>query len=219
VLAGEFGPMKNLTTFVNTLKSLGVNAETLGKIMRWVAPYWVPPEAASRLAATTEELETTRTGGIAAINGKNVVRYTAKMFVDKAHPFRHEAGVASIESPTHKSDAEYYTAAICKAVRKLDSARPFERQVGYPDDDAELIDLLKSERPGFFVPIRTPADEETLRTLRETFPTVVFLLWTGDELEQLPFDLPVVLLKPAVDSVRENGEYAEWRTAMRALGA
>ena len=198
VLAGRFGLIGTLSALINALKALGIQKNSLKNVMRWVGPFWVSPEAAGRLAAATDDLWRNRTGGVAVINGECVVKYTAKMFVYKVHPFKFECQIADIEGGTHKADAEYYTAAICKWLRKRDLERPYDERVGYADEDDELRVQLKQRSPFLFVPIKAP-DEETLETLRDNFPTVVFLLWTGSDLEQIAYVLPVIRLEPPVE--------------------
>lgn len=217
LLAGQFGTIQNLSTLINTLRELAMQKEFLSNVMRWVAPYWVAPEAVGRLAAVTDELWRQKTGGIAAINGKSVVQYTAKMFVYKTQPFKFECRVAEVESGTHSGDADYYTGAICAWLRRRELQEPYERRYAYSDDDNELLDQLKGRSPFLFVPIKTP-DPETLEALRVRFPTVVFLLWTGPKLDLTDYDLPVVLLEPPVDGDRETHEYNQWATALGALG-
>jgi hypothetical protein len=218
MLAGRFGALQTLSAVINVLTALGVQKAALRNVMRWAGPYWLAPEVSGRLATAFDNLQTKPDGGVAAINGKCVPKYTAKMIVYKTYPFRFNYLIADFESGTHKVDAEYYTAAICKWLRKRDQKLPYEEQVGYSDDDDELMTELKQRRPFLFVPIKTP-DESTLQTLRARFPTVVFLLWTGPELEPVGYaQLPVIPLEPAVDSTRETDEYTHWLDALGALG-
>jgi len=216
LLAGRFGTMENLSTLINKLRELAIEKEFLSNVMRWVAPYWIAPEAVGRLAAVTDELWTKRTGGLAAINGKSVVRYTAKMFVYKTQPFKFECQVAEVEGGTHSGDADYYTSAICAWLRKRELEKPYDRRYAYSDNDTDLVDQLRDRSPFLFVPIKTP-DSETLKELRNRFPTVVFLLWTGPKLDLVDYDLPVVRLEPEVNGDREAHEYDQWATALGAL--
>lgn len=217
VLAGRFGTLRTLSGVINVLTALGVQKPALKKMMRWAGPYWLAPEVSGRLA-TAADLHTKPDGGLAAINGNCVLQYTAKMIVYKTYPFRFNYLVSNFESGTHRVDAEYYTAAICNWLRKRDQKLPYDEQVGYPDDDGELMAQLKQRRPFLFVPIKTP-DESTVQTLRANFPTVVFLLCTGPDLERIEYmQLPVIALEPAVDGTRETAEYSDWNDALTALG-
>jgi hypothetical protein len=217
VLAGRFGEIKDLTSLINTLKALNLQKPALKNVMRWVAPYWVSPEAVGRLAAATDDLWTNKAGGLAAINGECVTQYTAKMFVYKALPFRFECRIAEVESGTHKTDAAHFTSEICKWLRARDLERPYDERMNYPADDEGLMQKLKTLPPFLFVPIRVP-DKVTLNTLRTNFPTVVFLLWTGEALEPVTADHAVVSLEPPVDTKREKAEFGDWQNALQALG-
>jgi len=217
ILAGQFGNIPDLGSLLNMLKVLGVQTESLLVILRWVAPYWLAPEAAARLAAVARNLWSNQIGGWALINGDSVADYTAPMMVFKALPFDFQYQIASIEGGTSDPGVEYYSHAICDAVRTADRAKDPKLRVGYPDDDTAMIAQLKKDKPFLFVPLKTP-DRETLDGLRDRFPKVVFLLWTGPALEPLAFDLPVVALEPEIDGGREGTEYADWRSAKRSLG-
>jgi hypothetical protein len=216
VLAGQFGTIENLGSLIGKLKILNIPKESLKIVMRWVGPHWLPQEAAGRLAAVTHHLWENGMGGWAVINGHRVIDYTAKMFVYKVLPFRFQCRVAQVESGTAQPDADYYTRAICNWVRREDQLRPRDEQVGYPDDNDQLMQELKADEPFLFVPIRAP-DKETVEELRARFPTVVFLLWTGKELESIGYDLPAISLEPAVDGQREEAEFRHWRNALMVL--
>jgi len=215
LLAGKFGALNNLSGLVNELKRLGIKNDSLRQVMRWVAPYWLAPEAAGRLAAVADELWRQGQGGWATVNGGELDRqYTAKMFAYRVRPFNFETRVADVEPGTNDPSADYYTAAICNWLRKEEKELPPDERV-YPLDDQALIEQLKTRSGFLFVPLRTP-DKDTLETLRKRFPRVVFLLWTGEQLEALGFELPVMPLEPAVDRVVESNQSAEWKTSLTA---
>ena len=169
------------------------------------------------MAVAIDALAASRTGGLATINGKCVPQYTAKMFVYRAWPFAFQYQIADVESGTHKSDAEYYTKAICDWVRKRDNEKPYDERIHYPDDDPGLMQKLSERRPYLFVPIKSP-DQATVTTLRANFPTVTFLVWTGDELETVSYEETMVALDPGVDTSREVDEFLEWQDSLEALG-
>ncbi|HXT51709.1 MAG TPA: toll/interleukin-1 receptor domain-containing protein [Thermoanaerobaculia bacterium] len=216
LLAGRFGSLRNLSGLINDLKKLGIEGEALRKVMRWVAPHWLAPEAAGKLAAVVDQLWRHGQGGWAAINGSAAARlYTARMFVYRVLPFQFQTRVAQVEGPTHDASADYYTGAICKWLREQEQHVPPDERV-YPPDDEALIEQLETDEGFLFVPLRKP-DKATLETLRDRFPRVVFLLWTGEQLEALGFDLPTMPLEPPVDRTVEKVEAAEWRSALNAL--
>ena len=217
LLAGEFGQIRDLLGLINALKSMGLEKPALKNTMRWVAPYWLSPEAAGKFAAAIEGLWSHQQGGLAAMNGECVAQYTAKMFVYRARPFQFQCEITNFESGTHKTDADFYTARICKWLRKRELEKPYDERVEYPDDDEELMATLAGRSPFLFVPIKAP-DDATLKTLRTRFPRVVFLLCTGPQLEPPDYTLPVVALEPALNVEREKREFDQWTGSLGALG-
>src|SRR5271166_864226 len=107
-----------LSDLINELIGLQVPPASLNNALRWIAPFWIAPEASGRFAAVIEELWQENKGGNAVFNGQYVIPYTAKMFVLKARPFNFECQVAEIESPSNKRDAQYYKEQICKWLRE-----------------------------------------------------------------------------------------------------
>jgi hypothetical protein len=216
MLAGQFGSVATLSTLVNKLKALDVGRSSLKILLRWVAPYWLPPETAGRLGAVIDGLWTNGQGGWASLNGNEVMAYTAKMFVYRARPFAFNCRVARIENPSHAGDANFYKKQICKWLRNEDNRLGDDERIGYSDDDDDVVAQVQKQLPFLFVPLRTP-DEPTLKKLRDMFPTVIFLLWTGKDLEPIDYDLPVIPLEPPVDRGRETTELQQWQSALQAL--
>ena len=215
LLSGRLGRIGTTSALINDLKARGIQAESLKIVMRWVAPYWLSPEAVGRLAAVICDLWEKRGPGVALINGNVVLRYTAKMFVFKTRPFEFQCRVVEMESGTSDPGVEYYTGAICNWLREEDRrGAPEEREFGSLDD-AGIVAKLKRGKPYLFVPMRAP-DRATLAELRKRFPQVVFLLWTGPDLEPL-YDGGAVLIEPQVDGEQEGREADEWWTAQRSL--
>jgi hypothetical protein len=212
ILAGRLGDNIKLSDLINELISLQVPPASLKIALRWIAPFWLPPEASGRFATVIEELWQESKGGNAVINGKYVIRYTAEMFVFKARPFDFHCRVAEIESPANKADGQYYKHQICEWLR----AKMEDDYEGLNDN--EIVDLLKSEEPFLFVPLPKPVpDKDTLRELRDYFPRVVFLFWTGETVQDVDYDGPVVFLKPPIDVVSEHDQFMQWRNAGKAI--
>ena len=212
VLAGRLGDYKKLSDLINELKGHALPPASLRIALRWIAPFWLAPGASGRFAAVVRELWQDSKGGTAVINGKHVIPYTAEMFVFKARPFDFQCRVAEIESPANKADAPYYKRQICEWLR-----RKMEDDYEGKDDDA-IVELLAGEVPFLFVPLPAPVpDSDTLRQLRDWFPRVVFLLWTGETVTEVDCDVPAVVLMPPVDIAREQDEYFQWRNAVKAI--
>jgi hypothetical protein len=217
MLGGQFGKLNDFGALINKLKALGLPRESLKTVLRWVAPHWLSPETAGRLAAVFDELTRSPTGGWAIVNGRRVPTYTAKMFVYKALPFEFQCQVPLIESPTIRPNADYYEDQICSWLRREDEKLPGDEQVGYSSDNTELREQLEELDPFLFVPI-PELDPATLKELRSRFSKIVFLVWTGDGLQGLADGCPnAIPLKPEIDPAREGCEWKLWTQALNAL--
>ncbi len=207
ILSGELGAYVSVRELINELKAFSVSGDSLKAIIRWVAPCWLTPEAAGRFAVVVADAIRRGKGSEAVINGSCVIPYTSTMFLYRAQPFGFHWRVTSIEGGTNQVDAAFYTGEICKWLRlKLPD--------DYEGDDARIIALLKQEPPFLVVPLPAP-DAATFKTLRDRFPSVVFVLWTGPALVPLEFAGPVVI-EPPIDLERETEEHLSWRGARKA---
>ena len=212
ILSGRLGDDMKLSDLINELIGLQVPPASLKIALRWIAPFWIAPEVSGRFAAVVEELWQANKGGNAVINGKYVIRYTAKMLVFKARPFHFQCRVAEIESPSIDSSAHYYKKEICNWLRA--------KEEYYEDmrDDEEIVDSLRVRNPFLFVPLPKPVpDKDILRQLRDWFPRVVFLFWTGDTVKNVDCDGPVVVLTPPIDVVCEHDQFTQWLDAHMAI--
>src|SRR5262249_17964709 len=120
ILGGQLGAYANLEPLISELKSMDVTPSALQNVMRWVAPYWLSPQASGRLAAVIYGLWKQQQGGWVAVNGQRVASYTARMLMFRALPFDFKCRVAKIEDGTDHPDAEYYTHEICAWLRMLE---------------------------------------------------------------------------------------------------
>jgi TIR domain-containing protein len=215
ILSGQLGTGNNLSVLIKTLRNFGVQNESLQLVLRWVAPFWISQQAAGRLAEVVRDVWDCRRDGWATVNGKYLFNYTAKLFIDKVRPLNLSCRVASdIEPSAASPDADTYTAAICEWLRAQDRELPKRERTGYPADDAGTRALLAKERPFLCVPLEAP-DEDTLSTLRDRFPTVVFLLHADTARRPLYARLPVADLE--VEESTEEDEYFTWLDAKKAL--
>jgi len=137
-----------------------------------------------------------------ALNGLFVNEYTAERFMERVRPYGFSCRLARIEGGVHSNDARYYTEQICAWVRGNDTTGLVPRDV------EGTIRFINNRPPYLFVPV-PPLDAATMRSLRTTFPKVVFLIATGRTLA-LPQGPNIVPLKPPIDTVREAKEYGEW---------
>ncbi|MBL8350157.1 MAG: TIR domain-containing protein [Burkholderiaceae bacterium] len=210
MLGGHFGDYAKLVELINELKSLSLSSDALKNVLRWLAPHWLDPVISGQLAAVAHELWAGGQGGIACVNGGHLIDYTAERLVDKAHPFRFDLRVASIEGGVHRADAAYYESQVCAWLRE------HEEEEFRGRSDAQIVAALAAGDPFLFVPLPLP-DAATLRTLRQRLPKVVFLLWTGEQLPERDDALPAVALRPAVPVKDEYEAYKDYGSARRAL--
>jgi hypothetical protein len=206
LIQGQFGSYGNLRDVINALLKFSVPAEAIKNLMRWMAPYWLTPEASGRFSAVVQEFWENQKGGLAAVGGKHLMTYTSSMLVDRVRPYAYQTRVAQIELGSDRNDADYYTGQICEWVRNHISKSL------YSGDDAQILKQLQADLPWLFVPI-APVDAETLNSLRQRFPTVVFLIWTTPV---GPSEGDIISLIPDIDTTREETERQFWRAAVLA---
>lgn len=209
MLGGHFGDYAKLVELINELKSLSLPAEALKNVLRWLAPHWLDPVISGQLAAVAHGLWADGQGGNACLNGGHLIDFTAERLVEKSHPFRFDLRVASIEGGAHRADAAYYEGQICAWLRE-------HEEDFHGRSDAQIVAALAGEAPFLFVPLPLP-DADTLRTLRQRLPKVVFLLWTGEQLPERDDALPAAALRPAVPVKDEDEAWQDYRSARRAL--
>lgn len=209
MLGGQFGHYVDLSGLINEFKSLSLPSEALKNVLRWLAPHWLDPAVSGQLAAVARDLWQAGNGGCACVNGGHLIVYTAERLVEKAHPFRFDLRVARIEGGSNRPDAAYYERQVCAWLSEHE-----EDFHGW--SDPEIVAALASDKPFLFVPLPLP-DADTLRTLRQRFPKVVFLLWTGEQLPASDDALPAMALRPAVPVPDELAAYQDYRSARRAL--
>jgi len=210
ILAGHLGTYGGLVALINELRSMKVPSESLKTVLRWLAPYWLAPEATGRLAMVVEDLWVRGSGGWAALNGNLVAKYTASRFVERVRPFGFDCCVAAIEGGADRHDADYYTDQICEWMREHDNDGLV------PRDRAGAIQHINIQPPFLFVLVPS-LDAQTQDALRVRFPKVVFLVATGSTLTSGGRQGTILPLKPPVDLAREQAEYGEWVGARRAL--
>ena len=209
ILGGSIGDYKGITALINDLKGGSMTNELLQKVLRYVAPHWIPAEATGQLSALVRSLMKDDEGGAAALNGVHVARYTAAMYVEKVYPREFEYRVEPLTGGSAGRYVEDYSEQICEI---------FRRRRGSQDSDVQVTARLKRQDPWLFVVLPPPADNQTITALRKRFPRVVFLVWAGERLDELPDDLQAVhRLEPEVDLEREDSEFEDWDRAMSII--
>jgi len=183
------------------------SAETLKDILRMIAPQWVDLEAAGRLPALLADRERRA----AALNGTFVSSYTANMYVRRAHmlnPFEHQ--VIETAGGTAGNFLEHYTEEICSRLR---SRMQFANK-----KNEEIVWAMLGRRATDYVLLPPPIpDDESLAALLARFPTLAFILWTGERLDRSQVLQGVDWLTPELDLNREDAEYQNWCDALEVI--
>ncbi len=179
------------------------DAEDVRKILRYVSPYWIDPEAASRLPRLLRSAP--RRAGV--LNGADVVDYTAPLYVRRAHQPSLQFDLIPVGGGSHDQYVDHVTSEIC------DFMRARRRSSGAKTNDQVVADLQK-QRPEWYAVLPPPLpDDEALSQLLDKFPTITFLLWSGATLDVDPRLSRVEWLTPPVDVNREWAERTEYEAA------
>ncbi|MEQ1909608.1 MAG: toll/interleukin-1 receptor domain-containing protein [Vicinamibacterales bacterium] len=179
------------------------DAELVRKILRFVSPYWIDPEAASRLP----RLMRSHPRKAGALNGADVVDFTARLYVRRAHLPSLKFDVIPCGGGVHDKYVDHVTSEIC------DFLRAGKRASAARTND-EIVAQLKGQRAEWYAVLPPPMpDSEALSQLLDRFPTITFLLWTGEVLAPNGDLTRVEWLTPSVDVEREAKERADFDSA------
>ena len=203
LVCGHLGALDGVHDLVDCFNTS--DAEVVRKILRFVAPYWVDPLAAQRLLRLAHQQP--RHG--AALNGSRVFDFTAKLYVQRAHQPSKRFEIILVDGGNHDDYAAHVRAVIAAFVRK---DRP-----NLKDHQQVAADLAK-RRAALYALLPSPLpDDEVLNAVMDEFPTITFILWTGERLNQAgPFSR-VERLEPEVDLLREDKEERDWFEAKRLI--
>jgi hypothetical protein len=200
LVCGDLGSYKGIAELIDELNESG--AEVVRNILRLVSPYWVEPAAAGQLPP----LLVSSPRRAAAINGARVPDFTGPLYVRRAHGPSLRQQLIPIAGGNHDQLVEHVTQEICTFMRKR------RNTPGATND--EVISDLNADRPRWYAILPPPLpDAETLRDLMDRFPTVAFILWTGQTLVRDPALQDIVWLQPEVDVTREQQEHRAYREA------
>jgi hypothetical protein len=197
---GQFGGIPDLIDQFNAS-----DVETVRKILRILSPYWIEALAAARLLRLLGSQER----WAAAMNGADVAAFTAPLYVRRAHQPSLKYDIIPIAGGAADKFVEDVSRQICNF---LDRSRP-RRQ-----SDKQVIAQLAGQPAEWYAVLPPPMpDAGAIEELLNLFPTITFILWTG---EALPGDrsLPrVEWLEPPVDLDRESKELGDLERAERIL--
>jgi len=203
LLTGSLGRLDGVGGLMKALVDT-TPVETLEGIFQLVAPYWVDAAAAGVLPLVAAS----KPPGVAAMNGARVPVYTARMYATRAHM----SALTYIYIPVpgaHAGDVVADASSeICARIARLRNRSMTESEV--------IDDLAFSELPVYVVLSQVPVPVD-LDALRAKFPTVTFIVTTGDRLDR---DLDVTgarLVEPEIDIAIEHAQEKSWRTGRTVI--
>ena len=206
LVCGDLGSYKGIDELIDDVQGSG--AEAVRGILRLVSPYWIEPAAAGQLPAILGSSPRRA----AALNGAKVANFTGQLYVRRAHGPSLRQQLIPIAGGSHDRVVEHVTQEICGYMR--------QRWNTPSATNDEILAELSADRPRWYAILPPPLpDAETLTDLRDRFPTVAFILWTGQALLRDPSLPGVVWLQPEVDVLREQNEHRAYREAEDILAA
>jgi hypothetical protein len=209
------GKYTGLEPLFNDLKGTSVMAESLRKILRFSAPYWVSRGAAASVRGLLTPV-TDPAGGTcrpAVMNGLKLAPYVSSRYVERAFPDQFSYRVGSVADASGGNFVEYCTGQICDEVRRLDP----EGAAGLEDDD--IVDDLGRAAPWLFVHLPLPPDHAAFAELQARFPRVTFLLFVGQSLREVRLGEGWSVLEPEIDLDETLRRRDDYRAAQRAVNA
>jgi hypothetical protein len=186
----------------------GADRQRIADILDFLIPFWVPAEAAGRLAIVCG---THRRA--AAINGVARMSFTGDLYVKRAHPLLYETQfrVVPIPDDSPADIVEHVTREICAWYRNRTNRH------GEPDE--RVVDRIARDRRTHYALIPPPIPEpDQIRELMKTFPTVCFVLGTDCNQQVDDRFAEVEVIQPDVDPDREDSQWDEYQEASRLLG-
>ena len=175
--------------------------DRLNRILEYLAPYWVDAEVAGRLRALAKRTPP----GAAALNA-TLIQHSGLMHIRRAHHMGFDFLVPEVAGGDSGQTAPEIGAQICKFMR--------DRKYSGPKDTDEAIRkrLAKWPKP-VYVLLPEPVDADVLTDLRVTFPTLVFVMPSGESIEPDPSFTDVDWLRPPLDPDVENREFDSFNAA------
>jgi hypothetical protein len=202
LLSENLGGYQGVDDLIEELSSTPV--EIVTRIFDIVSPYWVDAEAAGRLPALTR----CNPRRAAAMNGAKVGAFTAERYVRRAHPLSNRYRVIPTAGGFPGGLVNHYTDEICKYIRQRENSN---------DSNETIIAKLKKLDPFSYVVIEGLPDKESLDALLGRFPTVTFILWTGETLQRDESLRDVEWLTPELDLDEEEKQEKDFQDALVIL--
>ena len=205
LVCGRLGQYKSVDELFGELAQTAPPANVLEQLLNVVGPHWLDAEAAGRLPLMLA-------GGArraAILNGAFVNDFTAAMFMRRAHPLSLRHSLIPTAGGSSGAIVADVTAQICEHMRARD---------GWTGTDAAIVEeLALAEALRYVLIPEPPPDQASLDALTARFPTLVFLLSTGPELDRTLNLTAVEWLLPPVNIATERRERSNFRNARNVV--
>jgi TIR domain len=203
ILCEDLGEYDGIDELVEDLVQTA-DADVVGKVLKHVASYWVDGVAAGRLAAAVER----KPSRVAALNGRRVPVFTGPMYVRRAFPLKYRKAVG-LGGGSAGDWVGHMKREIC--------AR-FQAKY-YPSlDETAVIEKLKRRGDDYIVVLpELPPLAQDLTALRAEFPSLHFLLATGEQLVRDDALGDIEWLDPPLELAVEERAEESWERAHEIL--
>jgi hypothetical protein len=177
LLRGKLGTYDGVEELIDDLVRVTA-AETVEKIYRDVAPYWVPVEAAGCLPALGRKIPQR-----SAVLIGNCIEYSTLMYVLRAHPATYAVEMIDIANINPSNIVAHVTSEISKWYRA--------RRKGVLGADVKYELKNIKNKFYFYVILHILPSTDEIRTIVDEFPTIRFVFGvkrdpeTEDEGEQI----------------------------------
>jgi hypothetical protein len=211
VLRGDLGQYASLADLIDEFR-LEPDSQVVSRILHIVAPYWVDQEAAGKLPPLLAAKVPRRR--VAAMNGAAVSRFTAGMYVRRAHPLSGQHEVIQAGAATSGDIVADVTHDICEHMRR----DPWLPGIDAHSSDEDIVSALQHDTPLQYVVLSPPLpDARAIADLADRFPSMTFVCSTGSQLQPDQTLDRVYWITPPVDLVRERQEEEGFIRASRII--
>ena len=203
ILSEDMGGFKGVHQFIDAL-SFTPAPENVRQIFRLVAPYWVDAQAAGRLP----QLLRAAKRRAAALNGARVSEFTALAYVRRAHPLSLEHTIIPIAGGGPGNLLSHVEQQVCTWMREKE---------GEEGSNEDIIADLRDGEQSYYAVLPGPVDDESINEILDRFPTLTFILWTGETLEQDEMLTRVDWIEPSLELQKEQLAYRSCKDAIKIL--
>jgi hypothetical protein len=195
LVCGVLGTFSGVGELADVLSTASGNV--VKRILQLVEPYWVEAATAAQLPPILKSPKPRRAAGM---NGRYLPQFTADMVVRKAHLPSMAQTVIPISGAWDGNVVAHVTREIADFMRT--------RHKAYTHfTDAQIVAEMENSEPRWYAVLPAAIDSTSLGSLIDMFPSVAFVLWTGEHLVRHDSLARVQWLEPPVDVQREAAAF------------